>query len=197
MPATVTVSTTLATPVPTATPYPGALSLNQPATFGKADRTGKAIVYKAELRSNYSWSSPSFNSAHEQAQAGAALGTQQGYNTQEPAAGNTFLFTYIRITGTGTTSLVAPSPNQFTVNYDGKNYAYSSVRGSDVTVGTVRVPQYDYTIGTGGVAGYVQPGDSNAADGFLIFEVPESTDLSKAALVITLDSDNKAAWKLA
>jgi hypothetical protein len=92
--------------------------------------------------------------------------------------------------------MVAPSPNQFIVDYNGKTYPYSSVRGSDVTVSTVRVPQYDYQIGRGGVAGSIAPGQSNAVDGFLIYEVPSSIDLTKAALVIALDPEHQSAWKL-
>jgi hypothetical protein len=195
-PTPVPVTTTIATPVPTPTPYPGALALNAEAPFGTGGKNGTATVYKVDLRTNYSWTSPSFNSPHEQAKAGDALGTQQGYNTEEPAAGNAFLFTYVRLADTGTESMVAPSPNQFVVNYNGKDYAYSSLRGSDVTIGTVRGTQYDYLIGKGGVSGYIQPGSGNAADGFLIYEVPASIDLSKAALVITLDSRHQSAWQL-
>ena len=195
-PAPLPVTATIATPVPTVTPWPGALSLNQLATFGKADRTGTATVYKAVVWPNYNWTSPSLNSPHSQMQAGTPLGIQKGYNTQEPSAGNAFLIVYVRITDTGTTGIVAPSPTQFTVNYDGKDYSYSSVAGSDVTVRNIFVPQYDYVIGTGGEAGYILPGDSNAADGFLIYEVPATIDLTRAALVITLDADNRAAWTL-
>jgi hypothetical protein len=92
--------------------------------------------------------------------------------------------------------MVAPSPGQFVVNYAGKDYAYQSLHGSDVTVGSIRGTQYDYLIGKGGVSGYIQPGDSNAADGFLIYEVPASIDLSKAYMVITLDSQHQNAWQL-
>jgi hypothetical protein len=195
-PAPLQVTATIATPVPTATPWPGALALNQPATFGNADRTGTATVYKAIVWSYYNWTSPSLNSPHSQLQAGVPLGIQNGYNTQEPSAGNAFLIVYVRITDTGTLGLVAPSPRQFTVNYDGKDYTYSSVAGSDVNVRNIYVPQYDYVIGTGGEAGYILPGDSNAADGFLIYEVPATIDLSRASLVITLDANNRAAWAL-
>jgi hypothetical protein len=194
-PTTIQVTTT-ATPVPEPTPWPGALALNQEALFGIAGKNGTATVYKAELRSNYSWSSPSFNSPRGQAEAGEPLGTQHGYNTAEPAAGNKFLFVYVRLTDTGTDRMVAPSPNQFVVNYDGKIYTYQSVEGSDVSIISVRVTQYDYLIGTGGVAGYLQPGAGNAADGYLIYEVPATIDLSKAYLAVTLDSEHQAAWKL-
>jgi hypothetical protein len=190
--------TTTATPVPEPTVYPGALALKAEAPFGIAGKSGTATVYKAETHPTYTWSSPSYNSAHEQLEAGESLyGTQKGYNTEQPKEGNTFLFVYVRLTDTGSDRMVAPSPNQFVVDFNGKTYAYTSLRGSDVTVGTVRGTQYDYLIGKGGAAGYIQPGASNAADGFLIYEVPKAIDLSKAAMVITLDSAHQSAWKLA
>lgn len=190
--------TTSATPVPEATLYPGALALNTEVPFGIAGRNGTATVYKAELRSTYQWSSPSFNSPRDQEKAGDSLfATQKGYNTEKPKDGNTFLFVYVRLANTGTENIVVPSPHQFIVHADGKTYAYSPVMGSDVTVSSVRVGQYDYQIGRGGVAGSLQPGASNAADGFLIYEVPAAIDLSKAAMVITLDPEHTSAWKLA
>jgi hypothetical protein len=188
---------TTATPVPEPTPYPGALALNQETPFGTAGWNGTATVYKAEIRSTYSWASPSYNSPHEQQEAGTSLySTQLGYNTEKPADGNTFLFVFVRLTNAGLERMVAPSPKQFVVDYNGKTYPYSSVRGSDVTVSTVRVTQYDYQIGRGGVAGSIAPGPSNAADGFLIYEVPASIDLSKSALVINLDKEHQPVWKL-
>ena len=191
-----TMTATIATPVPKATPYPNALAMNQLATFGKTDRTGTATVYKVNLVPDYSYSDPTFNSPHVQPQAGDALGIQKGYNTQEPAAGNAFLFVYVRLANTGTKGLVAPSPGQFIMSYDGKSYSYSSVLDSTITLANIRVPQYDYTIGRGGVSGNINPGDSNAVDGFLIYEVPASIDLTKTALVVQLDADNQAAWAL-
>jgi hypothetical protein len=187
---------TVATPVPTPTPYPGALAIGQDAAFGTGGKNGTATVYKVLILNNYSWTSPSFNSAHQQPLAGTAAGTQNGYNTEEPAAGNIFIFTYVRLADTGTASMIAPSPNQFVVHYDGKDYPYRSLDGSDVTIGSIRGTQYDYLIGKGGVAGYIQPGASNAADGFLIYEVPATIDLSHAWMVITLDSGHQSAWTL-
>jgi hypothetical protein len=186
-----------ATPVPEPTAYTGALALNTEVPFGIAGRNGTATVYKAEIRSDYQWASPSYNSPRDQEKAGDSLyATQHGYNTEKPKDGNTFLFVYVRLANTGTENIVVPSPHQFIINADGKTYSYSSVAGSDVTVSTVRVGQYDYQIGRGGVAGTLQPGASNAADGFLIYEVPASIDLTKSAMVITLDPEHTSAWKL-
>ena len=195
-----TVSTppaTIATPVPTVSPYPGTLALNQMVTFGKAGRTGTITVYKVKILPNYSWTDPTFNSAREQLKAGdTLLSTQYGYNTQNPAEGNVFLFVYARLTNTGTTSLGALSTGQIIVNYDGKDYAYSPVSGSHFTFASGLGSPYDYDFGRGGVTGFVMPGDANAADGFLIYEVPASIDIRKAAVVVTLDPENKAAWAL-
>jgi hypothetical protein len=192
------VTPTIATPVPTATPYPGALALNQPVTIGNADQTGTLTVYKAKILPNYSWTDPSFNSPHDQPMAGdTAFSTQYGYKTTKPAEGNVFLFAYARLTNTGTKSLGALSTGQFIVNYDGKDYSYSPIRGSHITFGTGLGYPYNYDSENGGVTGFVMPGDANAADGFLIYEVPASFDISKAALVVTLDANNKAAWALA
>ncbi|OPX62731.1 MULTISPECIES: DUF4352 domain-containing protein [unclassified Methanoregula] len=190
--------TTTTTPVPEPTLYPGALSLNEQVPFGIAGRNGTATVYKAELRSSYQWSSPTYNSPRAQQEAGESLfATQHGYNTRKASEGNTFVFVYVRLENTGKENIVVPSPGQFILHYDGKTYPYGSVGGSDVTVSSVRVGQYDYQIGRGGVAGSLQPGQSNAADGFLIYEVPATIDLSKAAMVVVLDPEHTSAWKLA
>ena len=190
--------TTTATPFPEPTLYPGALILNEQVPFGIAGRNGTATMYKAEIRSSYQWSSPSYNSPRAQQEAGESLfATQHGYNTRKASDGNTFVFVYVRLENTGKENIVVPSPNQFILHYDGKTYPYSSVEGSDVTVSSVRVGQYDYQIGRGGVAGSLQPGQSNAADGFLIYEVPATIDLSKAAMVVVLDPEHTSAWKLA
>jgi len=181
---------------PVQTPYPGALSLKQETAFGIGGKNGTATVYSVRTQPNYTWTSPSFNSVREQAEAGDAHGTQRGYNTKQPAAGNRFLFTYVRLTNTGSGSMVVPSPGQFTVSYNGKTYPYSSTGGSDVTIGGIQGTQYDYTIGSGGTAGYIQPGAGNAADGYLIYEVPDSIDLAKAYLVIALDPQHQPAWQL-
>jgi len=189
---------TVATPVPTATPYPGALALNQPVTFGTADQTGTVTVYSAKVLPNYSWTDPSFNSAHEQLKAGdTLLSTQYGYNTEKPAEGNVFLLVYARLTNTGTKSLGALSTGQFIVNYDGKDYSYSPISGSHFTFASGLGSPYNYDFANGGVTGFIMPGGANAADGFLVYEVPASFDISKATVVVSLGADNKAAWALA
>ena len=183
-------------PTPTAVPYPGALSLGQYASFASGNTQGRATVYRYEVKPNYNWTSPSFNSPREQAAASPPLGLQQGYNLEKPQEGNTFLFVYVRVENTGNNAVYAPSPNQFVVSSGGKIYNYSSVHGSDVIVDTMSGTEYDYQIGRGGVVGYVEPGVSNAADGYLIYEVPETFSPGTSYVLAKLNFLTQAEWKL-
>ena len=189
-------TTAVVIPTPTAVPFPDALALNEYATFGSGNEQGKATVYRFEVKPNYNWTSPSWNSPGEQA-ASQPLEIQHGYNMEKPHEGNTFLFVYIRVQNTGTIALYSPSPKQFVVFNDGKAYDYSSVHSSDVTIDRVTLTQYDYQIGRGGTGGYVQPGESNKADGFLIYEIPVAFSPDTTYVVSNLDNQNTAAWKLA
>jgi hypothetical protein len=185
------------TPIPTSTavPFPNALALNEYATFGSGNEQGKATVYKFEVKSDYNWTSPSWNTPGQQADS-QPLGLQRGYNTEKPRAGNIFLFLSIRVLNTGTSAVYAPSAKQFVVSSNGKVYNYTSVRSSDVTIDQVSGTQYDYQIGRGGAVGYVQPGENNAADGYLIYEIPAPFNPATTYVVSNLDYQNQAVWRL-
>ncbi|MFA6226812.1 MAG: DUF4352 domain-containing protein [Methanoregula sp.] len=193
---TTAVVTLLPTATLTAVPFPNALALNEYATFGSGNELGKATVYRYEVKPNYTWTSPSWNSPREQADASQPLDLERGYNTEKPQAGNTFLFVYVRVLNTGNKAVYAPSAKQFVVSSDGKTYNYSSVHRSDVVIDTISGTQYDYQIGRGGVVGYVQPDESNAADGYLIYEIPATVSPGTTYVVSNLDYQNQAAWKL-
>jgi hypothetical protein len=191
---TPTVETIVATPA--VTPYPGALALGQYATFGSEGRQGKATVYKYEIRQNYNWTAPTFNSPGSQSAASGPNDVQRGYTTQKPKTGNTFLFVYVSLVNTGTAAIYAPSASQFVVSANGTVHNYTSVQGSDVVIDMVPGTQYDYQIGRGGLVGYIQPGESNKADGYLIYEVPAAISLNNTYVLINLDYQNRAVWRL-
>jgi hypothetical protein len=155
-----------------------------------------ATVYKYAVKPSYNWTAPSFNSPHEQAAASGPLDVQYGYNNEKPKTGNTFLFVYVRVVGTGNKAVYAPSAQQFVVSTGGKAYNFSPVHSSDVIIDNVSGTEYDFQIGRGGVVGYVLPGDSNGADGYLIYEVPASFSPDETYIVSNLDFQNKAVWKL-
>ncbi len=190
-------TTATLTPTPTVIPFPGAHALNEYATFGSGEKQGKATVYQFEIKSDYTWTSPSWNSPGEQASASQPLGLQRGYTTEKPRAGNAFLFLYVRVVNTGTSAVYAPSAQQFIVSGNGKVYNYTSVQGPDVVIDKVTGIQYDYRIGRGGEVGYIQPGESNRAEGYLIFEVPAALTPQDTYILVNLDYQNQAVWRLA
>ncbi len=184
------------TPTPTAVPYPNALALEQYATFGSADMIGQATIYGFDIKPNYTWTSPSWNSPSEQGAASPPLETQRGYNMEEPQSGNTFLFIYVRVMNPGKNAVYAPSAKQFVVNSNGMLYNYSPVHSSDVIIDKVPGAQYDYQIGRGGTVGFIQPGDSNKAEGYLIYEIPSTFSPNATYVVSNLDYQNQAVWNL-
>jgi hypothetical protein len=194
--AAVTAAVVTLSPTPTAVPFPNALALNAYATFGSADKIGKATVYGYDIKPNYNWVSPSWNSPSEQVAASQPLELQHGYNMEKPQEGNTFLFVYVRVQNTGNNAMYAPSAKQFVVFTDGKAYNYSSVHSSDVVIDKVTGTQYDYQIGRGGTVGYILPGESNKAEGYLIYEIPVTFSPEKTYVVSNLDYQNQAVWKL-
>ena len=194
-PVPTTVVITSPTPVVTL-PYPNALTLNQYATFGSGKSTGKAMVYQYLIRPNYTWTEPTFNSPHQVEIYSPPYNTQYGYNIEEPAAGNVFMFVYLHVVDTGTTAVYTASAKQFTLNYNGVIYPYKALDSPDVVVNGITGKQYDFNFGPGGTVGYVQPGDSNAADGYLIYEVPGNFVPEKTFVMGNLDYQTQAVWRL-
>ncbi|MDP3564082.1 MAG: hypothetical protein Q8R70_06285 [Methanoregula sp.] len=195
-PATAVSTPVITTAAPTAVPYPDALDLGQKAAFGTEDKTGELAVYRAEVKQNYTWNSPSWNSPREQAASGPLLDTQRGYNTATPQPGNTFLFVFIKAASTGKNAAYAPSPQQCVVNIHEQTYAYQTVPGADVTISGISQNQYDFLLGKGASGGYIQPGASNAVDGYLIYEVPAPVDPKNTYLLCNLDQKIQKFWRL-
>jgi hypothetical protein len=195
-PVPTTAAVVILSPTPTAVPFPNALALNEYATFGSADMIGKASVYSYDIKPSYNWTSPSWNSPGEQAAASQPLELQRGYTMEKPHEGNTFLFVYVRVLNPGKNAVYAPSAKQFVVNSNGTLYNYSPVHSADVIIDKVPGTQYDYQIGRGGTVGYIQPGESNKAEGYLIYEVPVTFSPNTTYVVSNLDYQNQAVWKL-
>lgn len=190
--------TFLSTPAPTATPdpYPHALALNVPVSFGTGTKTGNITASGYSVRPTYSWVDPSWNSPREQVESSKPLETQKGYNTKKSQDGNTFLFVYVNVAGTGTEAVYAPSPKQIVVVSEGKTYEYTSLATAQTLVDGELGKQYDFQIGTGGTGGYIQPGKSNNVKGFLIYEVPATVSLEKTYVIASPDAKTQDVWKL-
>ena len=190
-----TTETLMKAPVPTAVPFPNALSLNEYAAFGNGNEQGKATVYGYSVKPYYDWTDPSWNSPAEQLAASQPLDLQRGYNRATPKDGNTFLFVYVRVQNTGTGTIFAPSAKQFVVSSNGKTYNYSSVHGSDVIINNVLPSQYLYQRGQRDPIEYILPGDT-PVEGYLIFEIPAPFSPGTTYVVSNVNYQSQAAWKL-
>ena len=186
----------ITSPVPTAVPFPNALGLNEYSCFGCDTREAGATVYRYEVRPHYNWTSPSWNSPREQAAASQPLELQSGYTMEKPGEGNTFLFVFIRVENVGTLDVNVPLAKQFVVYSEGKMYNYTSVHSPDVIIDRVSGTQYGYHTGQGGTVGYIQPSESNRAEGYLIYEIPASFSPNTTYVVANLDNENKEQWIL-
>jgi hypothetical protein len=110
--------------------WPYALALNEYATFGSADNIGKAMIIRYEIKPDYYWTSPSWNSPRGQAAASQPPELQHGCNMEKPQDGNIFLFIYVHVLNTGNNAVHAPLAKQYVVFSGWKVYNYSSVDSS-------------------------------------------------------------------
>ena len=94
-----------------------------------------------EVLSNYNWTSPERNNPYQEVAAGPS-GIENGYNTETPHEGNTFLFVFVKILNTGKDAIYAPSANQFVVYSNGAAYNQSSIPTSGVTINQVSGTQF-------------------------------------------------------
>ena len=184
-------------PTPTPDPFPGASALNAPVAFGSGKKTGEMTITGYKFRPTFSWTDPSWNSPREKLESSSPLETQKGYNTRTPQDGNTFLFVYLKVEGTGSESVYAPAPSQIVVISHGTTMSYTTLASDQTIVDGELGRQYDFQIGSGGSGGYVQPGKSNTASGFLIYEVPVSFPVETLYIIANADAQTQGAWRLA
>jgi hypothetical protein len=169
-------------PVPETTapsePFPGALSLGTPFQYGREDIAMEVTVYKVRVMDEYEWWSPQWG---------------RYWNTT-PKTGNRFLFTFIRLIDRGTGRARLPSPSMFVLKENGDSYVQTTDRDTSLRIKGIDVKQYDFYYDEKG--GWIDPGDSNTVDGFLLYEVPATLAPEHAYLEATFSSKAAAVWKL-
>ncbi|OPY39350.1 MAG: hypothetical protein A4E35_00121 [Methanoregula sp. PtaU1.Bin051] len=196
---TPTVVPTTVVPTPTPDPFPDALSLNEWFNYNEGKYASKATIYRYWINGTYQWHNDMDNH----------------YYTQSPKAGNKYLFIYAAIVHTGTTAYPYPKSSRIYVYYNGSRYTvdpshYLPDKAEDRDATPIeiyeleqqydlfnaeRVEDYGYSHGT--TSDFIYPGQSNAIDGYLIYEVPASLTPDKTYVEIVFDSDDRAVWKLA
>ncbi|MDD1663190.1 MAG: DUF4352 domain-containing protein [Methanomicrobiales archaeon] len=182
------VTTTSATTLPATTeapmvtampePFPGALTLGTPYQYGREAIAMAVTVYKVRVMNEYDWWSPKWG---------------RYWNTT-PKTGNQFLFALVRLVDRGTARTRLPSQSMFVLHGDGGSYVQTTDRDNSLSIKGIDVKQYDFYFDT--TAGWIDPGDSNKVEGFLLYEVPASLAPEHAYLEATFSSKAAAVWKL-
>jgi hypothetical protein len=158
--------------------FPGALPLGTPYLYGRADIAMDVTVYKVEAMDEYDWWSPEWG---------------RYWNTS-PKKGNHFLFALIRLVDRGTARARLPSESMFVLRGDGGSYVQTTDRDNSLWIKGIDVKQYDFYYDL--TAGWIDPGESNKVESFLLYEVPASLTPDHAYLQATFSSKANATWKL-
>jgi hypothetical protein len=189
-------TTTVPTPVPD--PFPNALRLRDGFQFGEGNVASEGTIYRIWVNDTYHWHNDKDNK----------------YYVQSPQPGNKFLFIFVNVFNKGDTRVWPPTSGNIKVYYDVNTYSpdpthYLPDKSSDEKATPVEIQevQYfsqlfgseyveDYGYSHGTQTAYLYPGKSNAIDGYLIFQVPQSFAPSKGYTEIAFNGKDVGVWKL-
>jgi len=174
-----------ATPVPTApvpaqTPesFPYALAVGTLYTYGRPDISTEVTVYMVRTLPEYEFWSWQWG--------------QYGNTTAKE--GHHFLFAFVRLIDRGTARARLPAPQLFVLHSDGRTYRETTDRDNSIPIRGLHVKQYEYYYEDR--AGWIDPGESNKIEGFILYEVPLSVTKANSYLDVIFSSKANATWKL-
>lgn len=196
-PTTIPVTTTV---TPVMSQYPEALALKAMFPYaGDTPRKSEATVYRFWSNNTYSWYNPAENA----------------YETNVAPSGKKYLFIFVTIVDSGTERIPIPSQNNIYVEYNGEMIPRDPThplptKNTDSSPKVSRVAEIefykklfgnseyveDFGYSHGMKLDFVNPGESNAVDGYIIFEVPEELTPEKAYVRIMSPGISTAIWKL-
>jgi hypothetical protein len=190
-------------PAPDVTISPGSsldsLDLKENYPFGNGTTwKSEATVYRIWINDTYRWFSPDDNQ----------------YYTRVAPTGKKYLFVFISMVCRGTDRAPLPQQNNIYVLYDNAIISpdpthilptkYPDSSPKVVRIGEIEFSKKrfdtefveDYGYSHGQKLGYINPGESNAVDGYVIYEVPASLKPENAYLSIVMPQSDTAIWKL-
>jgi len=190
-------------PEATVTVTPGSsrdtLNLKDNYLFGNTTTwKSEATVYRIWINDTYRWFSPEDNQ----------------YYTKVAPAGKKYLFVFISMVCQGTDRAPLPQQNNIYVLYDNAIIAHDPAhelptKNPDSTPKVIRIGEIefskkrfateyieDFGYSHGMRLGYINPGESNAVDGYCIYEVPASLTPENAYVSIVMPEGDTASWKL-
>jgi hypothetical protein len=189
----------IATNVSLIGPSPVILNFKEDYPFGNGTRWNSvATVYRFWINDSYSWFSPDDN---------------RYYHKITPA-GKKYLFVFISMVDMGKDRAPLPQQNNIYLLYDDKILSPDPshilpTKNPDSSPKVVRIEEVewskkrfdteyveDFGYSHGQRLGYINPGVSNAVDGYIIYEVPASLTPENAYLAIVMPQSDIAIWKL-
>ncbi len=195
---TTPVPTTTA-PTPTPEPFPDALPLKGVALFGNGTSwTTDIMVYKIWINDTYQRWSPDDNR----------------YYTQVAPAGKKYLIAFIDMVDRGTdraplppqanmnilsnTDTISPDPTHILPNQKADSPPQIVRIGEIEFIKKVYASEYveDFGYSHGQKLGFITPGESNAVDGYIVYEVPGTLTPGTSYLRILLPGTDPVIWKL-
>ncbi len=202
-PATVIVTTpatitTTIVPTPAPDPFPDAYPVREIFSFNEGKYASKATVYRYWMNETYQWHNDMDNR----------------YYTQKPKAGMKYLLVFINIENVGSDGYPYPKSSMIQVYNNGNKYYVDTShylpdkagnrKATPIEIQELQqqsdffrmeaVEDYGYSHGT--TQDFVLPGQGNAIDGYLIYEVPASLTPEKTYVEIIFDGQDRAVWKL-
>lgn len=179
-------------------PFPSALHLKEGLPFGEGRTASEGTVYRIWMNKTYHWHNDMDNK----------------YYVQNPRPGNKYLFVFINVFNKGDTRVWPPTSGNIQVWYNGQKYSpdpthYLPDKSSDRKATAVEVREIqslpklfgteyveDFGYSHGAQLAYLYPGESNAIDGYLVYEVPASLTLETAYVEIVFNGNTAGVWKL-
>jgi len=179
-------------------PFPDALGLQERLLFGTGTVASEATVYKYWINDTYQWHND----------------MDSHFYVQKPGAGNKYLFVFVHMQNNGDTRVWFPPAGSIIVYYNGAAYYQDQSHfkpdkseDSRETPVEVKEVQYfpklngdeyaeDFGFSHGTELAYLYPGGSNAVDGYIIYEVPQSLIPEKTYVGITFNTQDRGVWKL-
>ena len=136
------------------------------------------------------------------------------YSTKVAPAGKKYLFVFISMVCRGTDRAPLPQQNNIYILYDNAIIAHDPAhalptKNPDSSPKVIRIGEIessknllateyieDFGYSHGMRLGYINPGESNAVDGYSIYEVPASLKPENAYVSIVMPEGDTAIWNL-
>jgi hypothetical protein len=198
-----TVTTVVTTAVPTTEPdlYPNALKLQEGFNYSSGNTASVGTVYRYWINDTYQLFDPK----------------ETRYVTSYPAPGNKYLIIFINTVNRGTARNLPVKSSNVMVHFNGMTFFPDPTHALPMTTENVDSPPVIIRIGEieflhkfygseyvedfgyshGMEQAYLTPGESNAIDGYIIYEVPASLIPEKTYVEIAFNTQEAAVWKLA